>query len=72
MVTKMDMDKDRMERFIWTEENGDSLLLITNDKIQCRDCVHRTEPMVIECEIYEEKPGYVIDNAKPCKHYEKK
>ena len=66
------MEKDRMERFCWTGENGNIPILVTNDKLQCKDCVFRTEPRVIECLKYEEKPGYVINNAKPCKYYEKK
>ena len=65
------MEKDRVERFVWTGEDGNMPILITNDRLQCRDCVYRTEPIVTECEIYEEKPGYVLDNTKPCKHYKK-
>ena len=63
------MEENRMERFTWTGEDGNEPILVTNDMLQCRDCVHRTEPMVIECLKYEEKPGYVLNSTKPCKHY---
>ena len=66
------MDKDRMERFSWTGKDGNEPKVITNDTIQCHDCVNRTEPRVMECIIYEEKPGYVIDNTKKCEYYKKK
>ena len=66
------MERDRMERFVWTGEDGNIPIVITNDMLQCSDCVYRMEPQVIECEIYEEKPGYVLNQAKPCKRYEKK
>ena len=63
------MEQDRRERFCWTGEDGNFPQVITNDTIQCRDCVYRTEPRVLECDIYEEKPGYVIDGTQPCEDY---
>ena len=66
------MDYDRQERFAWTGEDGDEPIVITNEILQCRDCKNRTDPQVIECEIYEEKPGYVLNGVKPCKYYQAK
>lgn len=63
------MDQDKINRFMWSPDDINVPVVITNDSIQCRDCVFRTEPSVAECEIYEEKPGYVLGGMKPCEYY---
>lgn len=66
------MDENRMDRFVWTGEDGNMPRLITNDMLQCRDCRFCMEQFTSECEIYEVKPGYVMDNERPCRYYEKR
>ena len=63
------MEENRTNRFSWTGKDGDQPIFITNDQLQCRDCVHCMKA-VAECEKYEEKPGYVLSGVRPCPHYE--
>ena len=66
------MDEIRRDRFAWTGEDGDVPTIVTNDSLQCCDCVFRTEPRVMQCMKYLEKPGYVINHTMDCKYYKKK
>ena len=66
------MDQDKINRFMWGPDDINVPVVITNDMLQCRDCKFRTEPFVAECEIYEEKPGYVLNHARSCKYFEEK
>ncbi|MDR2570904.1 MAG: hypothetical protein LBD23_11530 [Oscillospiraceae bacterium] len=63
------MDKNRAARFMW--EEGD-VQLLSNKNMQCVDCKFKIENNAIECEIYEVKPGPVLDNEKPCPKWKKK
>ena len=66
------MEENREERFTWTEKDSGGPRLLSNDDLQCRDCAYRTDPLVMECVIYAEKPGFVVYGTKPCEDYRKK
>lgn len=63
--------KDHQEnKFVWSKESMPTI--ISNGTIQCKDCKHMYEEIVIECDKYFVKPNYVLDKAKNCPDYEKK
>ena len=66
------MEQNRDDYMSWTEKDVNGPRLMTNDELQCRNCAYRTDPSVMECVIYKEKPGFVICGTKPCEDYKKR
>lgn len=66
----MEKEYNPRDKFVYTVDNLPEL--ITNDTIQCKDCVFRYDKRVIECEKYIRKPDYVLDKEAPCPKYQKR
>lgn len=60
------MNEEFNDRFKYSGNNIPNF--ISNDKIQCIDCLHK-EKSILECKKYYRKPDYVLEKRKSCPYY---
>lgn len=64
------MEENRFDTKFTT--HAGEVQLITNNQLQCLNCLHLFEKLAASCEIYEIKPRAVLKGEFVCKYFKEK